>query len=61
MQVSVKVTQVFKVERHVVFMVEADSLEAALEAVDAGDVDKPDLMDWVTGEWRLENEQVEKG
>ena len=62
---QIKVTQVFRVEKHIVLTVEADTLADAIEAVDSRETDVPSADDdvygeWVTGEWSLQNEIVEE-
>lgn len=54
---EVHVTQVFRVERTVSFMVEADSPEEAVRATDEGEIDLPEWHQW-DDDWRLENQEV---
>ncbi len=57
---AVKIVQVFKATREIVVLLEADTLENALDLVASGSVDAQpfDHPDWSTS-WDLQNEEVD--
>lgn len=63
MKHTIKLTQVFRVEKSLTLDVDAPDQDEALRMVDERDVDIPTADDdtlgvWSAGEWVLQNEEV---